>query len=164
MSTPTTWGIMHSPRSGEYYWAASSSGSAFIGSEHAMRQRAKVLSRAYGEPGVVFTATPYVAGQYVIRSFGTSSELAALRAQKHAIGPAPKSTWGTPGSQAEAYKRLIMANRTRKTLTGKDELTDDEIHAVVERELGVGKAGPKSYVQWYRNWLTKHGHKPPPKF
>jgi hypothetical protein len=62
-----------------------------------------------------------------------------------------KTTWGKPGSQAEAYKRIIMS--------GVDD--DLEVHELVVKELGKGKAGPVAYAHWYRNWLLKHGHKPP---
>jgi hypothetical protein len=58
--------------------------------------------------------------------------------------------WGKVGTQAEAYKRLLM------TTTG---LTDEQIHATVTKELGA-KAGPLSYVKWYRAWLLKHGEHP----
>ena len=94
----------------------------------------------------------------------SSSEYHAAGVRQQQKAKVSGDVYGSrPGSQAEAYKRLIMANVMRKTLTGQDELTDAQIHAYVVSELGA-KAGPLSYVGWYRNWLTKRGHKPPPRF
>lgn len=59
-------------------------------------------------------------------------------------------SWGRAGSTAEAYKRIIMAE-PRGTSNAK-------IHARVVKELGAKKAGPLSYVAWYRSWLVRHGY------
>jgi hypothetical protein len=62
----------------------------------------------------------------------------------------PTTQWGRVGTAAECYKRLL----TSLTYT----TPDAEIHAQVAAEIGAGKAGPLSYVGWYRNWLLKRGH------
>jgi hypothetical protein len=62
----------------------------------------------------------------------------------------PTTQWGRVGTAAECYKRLL----TSVTYT----TPDAEIHAQVTAEIGAGKAGPLSYVGWYRNWLLKRGH------
>ena len=73
------------------------------------------------------------------------------RARAAASGAPVEAAWGRRGSAAEAYKRIIMS--------GVDD--DLEVHELVVKELGKGKAGPAAYAHWYRNWLTKRGHKPP---
>jgi hypothetical protein len=60
----------------------------------------------------------------------------------------PTTQYGRVGTTAESYKRLILTNA---------DADDAAIHAAVTAELGAAKAGPKSYVGWYRNWLKKHG-------
>jgi hypothetical protein len=75
----------------------------------------------------------------------------ATSAPTHAASTPATSRWGRPGSVAELYKRLIMDAR----------LNNEEVHAAVVAQLGKQKAGPPTYAAWYRNWLKKHGHKPP---
>lgn len=113
----------------------------FATSEKAARRIAKLRQRA-AKPPEVFLAAELPA---------TELALVAARDRINVAAPPTKTTWGQPGSQAEAYKRIIMS--------GVDD--DLEVHTLVAKELGAGKAGPKAYAHWYRNWLVKHGHKPP---
>jgi hypothetical protein len=75
-------------------------------------------------------------------------------AAKHTQARLPSISAGAygsrPGTQAAAYKTAIM--RAPK-------LSDEALHKAVGVALGgAKKAGPLSYVGWYRNWLTKRGY------
>lgn len=70
------------------------------------------------------------------------------QADKKAKAPAEKKERGP--TAAKRFQELIMEGKK----------TDDQIFAVVQKEFGLDD-NKRSYVKWYRNYLTKQGQNPP---
>lgn len=71
--------------------------------------------------------------------------------------PAEKKAKGERGpTAASRFQELIM----EKGAGGKCAHTDDQIFAKVQKEFGLDDS-KRSYVKWYRNYLTKQDKNPP---
>lgn len=73
------------------------------------------------------------------------------KAAKEKKAPAEKKERAARGpTAASRFQELIMEGKK----------TDDQIFAVVQKEFGLDDS-KRSYVKWYRNYLTKQGKNPP---
>lgn len=72
----------------------------------------------------------------------------AAPTEKAKKAPAEKKDRGP--TAAKRFQELIMEGKK----------TDDQIFAVVQKEFGLDD-NKRSYVKWYRNYLTKQGQNPP---
>lgn len=73
------------------------------------------------------------------------------KAAKEKKAPAEKKPKADRGpTAAKRFQELIMEGKK----------TDDQIFAVVQKEFGLDDS-KRSYVKWYRNYLTKQGKNPP---
>lgn len=83
---------------------------------------------------------------------GAKAKAATASSKKAATKPAgekkPKADRGP--TAASRFQDLIMEGKK----------TDDQIFATVQKEFGLDD-GKRSYVKWYRNYLTKQGKNPP---
>lgn len=75
----------------------------------------------------------------------------AEKSVKEKKAPAEKKAKADRGpTAASRFQDLIMEGKK----------TDDQIFATVQKEFGLDD-GKRSYVKWYRNYLTKQGKNPP---
>ena len=65
-----------------------------------------------------------------------------------------------PGEKKERAPRGPTAASRFQDLIMEGKKTDDQIFAVVQKEFGLDDS-KRSYVKWYRNYLTKQGKNPP---
>lgn len=84
---------------------------------------------------------------------------------KAKAAPEPKGKGGKTSAQAtkpktEKKDRGPTAARRFQELIMEGKKTDDQIFAVVQKEFGLDD-NKRSYVKWYRNYLTKQGQNPP---
>lgn len=85
-----------------------------------------------------------------------SKKTAAPKAEKPA--KAPKAA---KGEAKERKPRGPTAAQKFQELIMEGKKTDDQIFAAVQKEFGLDDS-KRSYVKWYRNYLTKQGKNPPP--
>lgn len=80
----------------------------------------------------------------------------APKAAKEKKAPAEKKPKDDRGpTAASRFQELLMEGKG-----GTCVHTDDQIFAKVQKEFGLDD-GKRSYVKWYRNYLTKQGKNPP---
>lgn len=88
------------------------------------------------------------------KTTGSAAKAAAekpAKATKEKKAPAEKKDRAPRGpTAASRFQDLIMEGKK----------TDDQIFAVVQKEFGLDDS-KRSYVKWYRNYLTKQGKNPP---
>lgn len=86
----------------------------------------------------------------------TAAEKPTKAATKTAKAPAEKKERAPRGpTAAQKFQELIMEGKG-----GTCAHTDDQIFAKVQKEFGLDDS-KRSYVKWYRNYLTKQGKNPP---
>lgn len=106
-------------------------------------------------------------------------EMATKKKSSRAASPV-KTTKKTVGKKTAAKKTTTKASKAAKSTGTKKERaprgptaaakfqelimegkkTDDQIFAAVQKEFGLDDS-KRSYVKWYRNYLTKQGKNPP---
>lgn len=79
----------------------------------------------------------------------------AAKAAKKATGEKKERAPRGP-TAASKFQELILQSKDGKTA----DLTDDQIFTKVQKEFGLDDS-KRSYVKWYRNYLTKQGKNPP---
>lgn len=86
----------------------------------------------------------------------TAKKAAAEKPAKTAKGKAGKA----PAEKKERAPRGPTAASRFQELIMEGKKTDDQIFAIVQKEFGLDDS-KRSYVKWYRNYLTKQGKNPP---
>ena len=71
-----------------------------------------------------------------------------------------KKTAKKDGTKKERAPRGPTAAQKFQELIMEGKKTDDQIFAAVQKEFGLDDS-KRSYVKWYRNYLTKQGKNPP---
>lgn len=85
----------------------------------------------------------------------------AAAAEKPAKGKAaPAKGKSAPAEKKDRKPRGPTAAARFQELIMEGKKTDDQIFAVVQKEFGLDD-NKRSYVKWYRNYLTKQGKNPP---
>lgn len=87
----------------------------------------------------------------------------AAPAEKPAKGKAaqaPAKGKSAPAEKKDRAPRGPTAASRFQDLIMEGKKTDDQIFAVVQKEFGLDD-NKRSYVKWYRNYLTKQGKNPP---
>lgn len=107
-------------------------------------------------------AAPVKADKKPAKAAGKAAKAAPVKDEKKATKPAKAAK--APGEKkergptaAKKFQELLMQEGSKK---GVCKHTDDEIFAAVQKEFGLDD-GKRSYVKWYRNYLTKQGQNPP---
>lgn len=97
----------------------------------------------------------------VKKTTGKVTKAAAGKAEKpvkEKKAPAEKKAPKERGpTAAKRFQELLMLEGSKK---GVAKHTDDEIFSIVQKEFGLDD-GKRSYVKWYRNYLTKQDKNPP---
>lgn len=86
----------------------------------------------------------------------TTKKAAAEKPAKTAKGKTGKA----PAEKKERAPRGPTAASRFQELIMEGKKTDDQIFATVQKEFGLDDS-KRSYVKWYRNYLTKQGKNPP---
>lgn len=81
-------------------------------------------------------------------------------AGKAEAAPKGKAAKKAPAERREQAARGPTAAAKFQELIMEGKKTDDQIFAAVQKEFGLDDS-KRSYVKWYRNYLTKQGKNPP---
>lgn len=87
----------------------------------------------------------------------TTAAKPAAKAAAAAGGAKEPKTTKAPAAPKE--KRITVASRFQELIM-EGKLTDEDIFKTVQKEFGLDDS-KKTYVSWYRNYLTKRGKQPP---
>src|SRR3546814_12706911 len=90
----------------------------------------------------------------------TAKKTSAKKTTDAKPAKADKPAKKAAGEKKERAPRGPTAAAKFQELIMEGKKTDDQIFAAVQKEFGLDDS-KRSYVQWYRNYLTKQGKNPP---